>query len=139
MKNVIRKKYKKNTGMQEGGQLQLQAGITGLTKSKACYNETRHQAVNGKVRENFPREPELGYTGIVKRRVPGGEGGSDVLVKGPHDNDGQRRVKQVVAPHKPAVKNTLANTLVSQGQSVSRWMIKIEEKRYRQTQNDSYN
>ena len=121
------------------GQLQLQAGITGLTKSKACYNETRHQAVNGKVRENFPREPELGYTGIVKRRVPGGEGGSDVLVKGPHDNDGQRRVKQVVAPHKPAVKNTLANTLVSQGQSVSRWMIKIEEKRYRQTKNDSYN
>ena len=49
--------------------------------------------MNGKVRENFPREPELGYTGIVKRRVSGGEGGSDVLVKGPHDNDGQRRVK----------------------------------------------
>ena len=106
-------------------------GIKVLTKSKTCYNETGHQAMNGKVWENFPREPELGYAGIVKRRVSDSEGGPDVLVKGAHDNDGQRGVKKVVAPDKPAVKNTLANILVSQGQSVSRWMIKIEEKRYR--------
>ena len=42
------------------------------------------------------------------------EGGPDVLVKGAHDNDGQRGVKKVVAPDKPAVKNTLAKILVGQ-------------------------
>ena len=51
-----------------------------LTKSKTCNDQTGNQAVYGKVRENLPREPELGYTGIVKRRVSGGQGWLDVLV-----------------------------------------------------------
>ena len=45
--------------------------------------------------------------------MPGGESGPDVLVKRAHDNDGERGVKKVVAPNKPAVKNTLPNILVS--------------------------
>ena len=81
--------------------------VPGLTQSKTCNDETCDQAVYGKVRENLPREPELGYTRIVKRRVSGGQTWLDVLVQRAHDNDGQRGVKEVVAAHIPAVKHTL--------------------------------
>lgn len=51
-----------------------------LTKSKTGNDQTGYQAVYGKVRENLPREPELGYTGIVKRRISHSQGWLDVLV-----------------------------------------------------------
>ena len=51
-----------------------------LTKSKTGNDQTGDQPVYGKVRENLPREPELGYTGIVKRRISHSQGWLDVLV-----------------------------------------------------------
>ena len=54
--------------------------VPGLTQSKTCNDQTGDQAVDGKVRENLPREPELGNTGIVKRRVSSGQFWLDVLV-----------------------------------------------------------
>ena len=54
--------------------------VGGLTQSKTCNDQTGDQAVDSKVRENLPREPELGNTGIVKRRVSGSQGWLDVLV-----------------------------------------------------------
>ena len=62
------------------GTCKVQEVLAGLTQSKACNDQTCDQAVNGKVRENLPREPELGNTGIVKRRVSGSQLWLDVLV-----------------------------------------------------------
>ena len=63
--------------------------------------------MDGKVGEDFPREPELGDAGMVGGRVPDGQGGGQVLVQGGHDDHGQRGVEQVVTPNKDGVKHTL--------------------------------
>ena len=63
--------------------------------------------MDGKVGEDFPREPELGDAGMVGGRVPDGQGGGQVLVQGGHDDHGQRGVEQVVTPDKDGVKHTL--------------------------------
>ena len=62
------------------GKVQGKVQALDLTKSKTCNDQTGNQAVYGKVRENLPREPELGNTRIVKRRISGGQGWLDVLV-----------------------------------------------------------
>ena len=62
------------------GTCKVQIEVPGLTQSKTCNDQTGDQAVDSKVRENLPKEPELGNTGIVKRRVSGSQGWLDVLV-----------------------------------------------------------
>lgn len=85
----------------------MKQGHAGLTKADPCQYEASDQAVDGKVGENFPREPELGDTGVVGGRVADSQGGSQVLVQGRHDDHGERGVEQVVTPDKDGIKHTL--------------------------------
>ena len=52
--------------------------------------------MDGKVGENFPREPELGDAGVVEGGIAGGHVGRDVLVLTAHDDNGEGGVEQVV-------------------------------------------
>ena len=63
--------------------------------------------MDGKVGEDFSREPELGDAGMVGGWVSDGQGGGEVLVQGGHDDHGERGVEQVVTPDKDGVKYTL--------------------------------
>ena len=63
--------------------------------------------MNGKVGENLPGEPEFGNARVVQGGVACCHVRGHVLVLAAHDDDGERRVEQVVAPHKQGVKYAL--------------------------------
>ena len=78
-----------------------------LTQAGPREDQAGHQTVDGKVGKNFSREPQLGEAGVVEGGVAGGQGGPQVLVQRGHDDDGERGVEEVVAPHKYVVIHTL--------------------------------
>ena len=78
-----------------------------LTQADPGQYEASDQAMDGKVRENFTREPEFSDAGVISGGIADGQGRGEVLVQGGHDNHGERGVEQVVTPDKDGVKHAL--------------------------------
>ena len=78
-----------------------------ITHNKPDKDEASDKAVDGKVRENLPREPKLCNAGIVQPRKARCCAGGDVLVHGAHDHHGQGGVGNVVGGDEGWTQNTL--------------------------------